>query len=1121
MEKRCINSRFPNGSAGNLLKKMKLLFAFFFAGLLSVSASTYSQQTKLSLKLDEVTVKEVFKQIESQSEFVLFYNEDIVDVNRKVSIDVTDQNVENILNELFKGTDNTFKIYDRQIVISSPKIEGLPQKIKSEVEQPQKKSISGKVTDSKGQTLPGVSVVVKETTIGTITDANGNFSLQVPFDGKVLVFSFVGMKTQEVPITGKSSFNISMEEETVGIDEVVAVGYGTTKRSHLTGAVASIKSEQLTARPVTDIGQALAGQVAGVDVGSITSPGATPSIVIRGYRSINNNKPPLYVVDGIPREDYNDIPVSEISNVEVLKDAIATAVYGSRAANGVILITTKNAGKVEKGGHKIEVGFSGFYGLNSAQLADMMTGDEYVDYRRDRQRWTQNGATNWSTGAALTDAQIFSPQELPTVVNKKYVDWESLMYKKTVSTQEYNIYVDNSTERSRMRFSAGYNKDEGYYPNSDFKRLSLGFKIDQKILSFLDFNSTIRFTNSVRNSVDPGTMFNGAGTNDVFRYLNPLIQGYDDKGIVIPEVLTPYANPMLDLLYPPVDKQTDHRLFSVFNLKATLFKGLTFTSSFGWDARFRSGDVFQPKMSTKRYMVKDNLGAYGERSRNTRQGFTLDNYFNYDNTFNGKHNITATIAQSIQSSISDGITMQGNNLPDDALGYWNMNQFTLNKDIFSSYSKTTLSSFIGRFQYTYDNRYMANFSLRRDGSSVLSPGYKWGTFPAGSLAWIITNEKFFKVEPISLLKLRGSYGTVGAASVDPYQSFGSIYSVKTNFGNELVTGYGLSNINSSNRPIPNKALTWEKSTTLNIGLDWGLLGGRISGYVELYRSITSDLIFTSSLATHSGFTETTENVGSTLNRGVEANISSVNINNSKFKWVTDINFSTNKGVIKSLKGGVDQPDDELFIGKPWRIYYDNVWTGIWQINDPDLANYVQGIGTRTGELKFLDITGPDGVKDRIVNDLDYVILGVQDPKWMMYIRNTFSYKNFTASIGLNGKFGNMIQMSGRGYATGYPLQLLNDYWTPDNPGGKYNLLTIPGSDIPGVERYRKGDYIRVQELSLNYRLKTKWAKEMNLGIYTSNPFFLYRAAKDCIDPTASQTSWQTWKSYTFKVDLKF
>lgn len=982
-------------------------------------------------------------------------------------------------------------------------------------------SVQGKVVDQQGEPVVGAAVIVNGTTTGTITNGSGEFSVNLPRTGSELTISYLGYVSKTVNAATGTYLSVTLEEDNLNLDAVVVTGYGTMKKGHLTGAVASVKSDQLSARPVADVGQALAGQIAGVNVGSVTSPGATPSIVIRGYRSISNNRSPLYVVDGIPREDYNDIPVSDIASVEVLKDAISAAIYGSRAANGVILITTKGAATA-KGQHKVEVGFSGFYGINQAQLPDMMTGDEYVDYYRVRKRWIQSKeGEKWFTNGPLPDDQVFTTQEFPTVQDKRYVNWESMLYKKSVASQEYGVYVDNIGENSKIRFSANYRNDEGYYPNSDFSRLSLGLKADQKFFKIVDFSSTIRYTNSVRNSVDPGIMQSNTGTYDIFRYLNPLIQCYDSDGTLIEEVMSPYANPMLDILYPPTDRQTDHRLFSVFNFKVNLFKGLTFTSNFGWDARFRATDIFYPKMSTKRFMLRESNGAYGERGRNTRQGFTFDNYFNYTNTFAKKHTIDATVVQSIQSSISDGITMQGENLPDDVLGYWNMRQFSMNEKIKSDYYKTTLSSFIGRFQYTYANKYMANFSVRQDGSSVLSPGHKWGVFPAGSVAWVITKENFFDVKAVSLLKLRASYGTVGSATVDPYQSYGEIYDVRTNFGNDMATGYALSNINGKDRPIPNKTLTWEKSTTLNIGLDWGLFAGRLSGYVECYKTITTDLIFTAKLPNHSGFTETTENVGSTLNRGIEANLSSVNISSKNFKWTTDINFSTNEGVVRSLKWGVDQPDNKLWIGKPWRTYYDNIWTGIWQIDDPDLATYVNGTGTKPGLLKYKDISGPDGVQDGVINEHDKVILGVRDPKWMMFVRNTFQYKGFSLSVGLNGKFGNMIQMSGRGWGTGYPLRILNDYWSPDNPTGKYNLIAIPGNDIDNVQRYRPGDYIRVQELSLNYRFKTKAIKEMNVGVISNNPCYLYRKAKDCIDPSAPDMGWQTWKSVALRVDVKF
>jgi hypothetical protein len=318
-------------------------------------------------------------------------------------------------------------------------------------------------------------------------------------------------------------------------------------------------------------------------------------------------------------------------------------------------------------------------------------------------------------------------------------------------------------------------------------------------------------------------------------------------------------------------------------------------------------------------------------------------------------------------------------------------------------------------------------------------------------------------------------------------------------------------------------LTWETSTTLNLGLDWALLKGRINGYVELYRTITSDLIFAASLPSHTGFTNTMENVGSTMNKGIEANISSVNINNKSFQWTTDINFSHNKSYVKSLKGDVDKVSDRLFIGQPWRTFYDNTLIGIWQVNDPDLANYVNGSATEPGQLKYLDVTGPDGVPDGVVNEEDMSILGVWDPKFSTFMRNTLNYKGFSLSVGLIGKFGHVIYMDGRGWETStWPLAVTSDYWTPDNPNGKYNYLALLNDNSAAATvRKRPGDYIRMQELSLSYRFNVVGIKDIRIGIVSNNPFYVWKKAKDCIDPSTSSTSWQTYKSVVCKLDVKF
>ena len=385
MKKNCVNSRFCKRSAGNLLKKMKLLITFFFAGLLGVSASTYSQQTKLSIKFDEVTVKEAFKQIEKNSEFVFFYNEDYIDVNRKVNIDLKDESVETILNELLMGTLNTFKIYDRQIVILPPEKKEIPSIVRSEtIAEQQKKGITGIVKDNKGVLLPGVSVVVKGTTTGTVTDLDGKFTLFIPEDSEILVFSFVGMKSQEFQITGKTNFNVILTEEAVGLNEVVAIGYGTQNKRAITGSITKVEASKLADMPVTQFAQQLQGKVAGVQIVQTSGqPGRGIDFRIRGAASLYSETQPLFVIDGLPiTGSINNINPAEIESFTVLKDASASALYGSRAANGVILITTKHA---KFGDSKIE--FSSNYGvqiLPENRVPQMMTAHEFAQFMKER-----------------------------------------------------------------------------------------------------------------------------------------------------------------------------------------------------------------------------------------------------------------------------------------------------------------------------------------------------------------------------------------------------------------------------------------------------------------------------------------------------------------------------------------------------------------------------------------------------------------------------------------------------------------------------------------------------------------------------------------------------------------
>jgi len=1111
MEKKRLERCFPRESMVKIVRRMKLLTLLLMLAFAASAANSYSQQTRFNLRLNNVTVRDVFLQIEENSEFILLYNEKFVDVNRHVDVQVKDETVESILAQVFQGTENSWKIYDRQIVILAPNETQVPSIVRSENSQPQERQVSGTVKDSNGLPLPGVSVIVKGTTTGIVTDLDGKFSLTIPATAQVLTFSFVGMKPQEVPAAGKNIFNVVMEEENIGIEEVIAVGYGTMKKSDLTGAVASVKADQLNTIPASNAMEALAGKVAGVNIGVVTKPGSSPSVLIRGRRSVNAGNSPLYVVDGIPRGTIEDIPVSEIQSIEVLKDAVSASIYGARGANGVILVTTKS-GKLNQ--EKTTIDFDTYYGINSIKLPDLMEGDEYMVYRRHRAHFDAYGGKGWATGAPLNDDQTFDAKELDAAQRRIFTDWKKLLYKQQTASQEHNLNITTSGTKTWGRFSVGYRNDDGYYPNSGAKRLSLGLKMDQQVFDFLKLGVNARFTNRVVDDVDPGRMqSSGTVTYNSLTYLNPLIRAYDDEGNLIENVINIYANPLLDFQNPYIDRLTQQRLFTVFTLSADLFDGMTFNSNFGYEFNNRLGDIFYGKNTTKRYIVRDSEGAYAEKNHSLGTDMTWDNILGYSKTF-GKHNLNATAVFSLQKSVSKYFEARGTGLPDDALGNWNLSELQNNIRNESSYRQETMASGIGRVQYGYDDRYLFNVSIRSDGASVLAPGNKWATFPAASVAWVLSKEDFYRSNVLTTLKFRFSYGTVGNAAISPYETYASTQAKRTNFGETFLTGYMLDG-------LVNKGLGWEISRTANFGTDWALFKGRISGYIDAYRTYTTDLLFKRSLPHLSGSTEIWQNIGETSNTGIEVMINSINIEKNNFRWQTDFNFSTNRGKIEKLITTEDMPDNNLFIGKPLQVYYNYILDGIWQVEEAEEA---KKYGTYPGYQKLRDIAGPDGpgADGSVSSTFDRVILGQQDPKRMYYLRNSFSYKNLTFSFAFDGKFGHLIQMSGTGWSSSLPLKILNDYWTPDNPNGKYPLMALSTTGtLDGLWRYRKGDYINMQEISLGYRFKIPGINNLGISLQARNPFYLYRAATDCVDPASPSSDWTTWKSYALKLDVKF
>lgn len=959
----------------------------------------------------------------------------------------------------------------------------------------QNTAVSGIVKATSGETLPGVTILEKGSTSGTVTDIEGVYELTLS-GSRILLFSSIGMKSQEIHVGNQSVINVTMEEDLTQLEEVMVVGYGTMKKSDLTGAVASVNAGDLNTMPTGNIVEALQGKIAGVDIGAVTSPGQTPSVRIRGNRSLNASNEPLYVVDGIPRNTISDLPVSDIESIEVLKDAASTAIYGSRGANGVILVSTKRA----KLNSPTEIAFSSYVGVNQPKMPELMNGEEYVQFRRDIFRANQN--SGWDSGEPNNEA-VFAPKELETVNNGNFVDWQDLLFRNNTLNQEHNLSISHGSDKTRMLFSLGYKTEEGYYKTNDMERFNLGINVDHSISDMVKVGISSRLTH---------TMVNGFTTPETnLLYMNPVSQPYDREGNRInnPSVQQSAAwNILANYEEPYINRTINFRSFNVLYAEITPLEGLSLRSNLGIDVDNREGRQYHGSQTTLRYGRLD----YGQKANQNTLGLTWDNILSYVKDVD-KHNFNGTLVSSLQQQTRKNMEASGEGMPGESLEDWNLASATQNILISSGFEKWSIASALGRFQYGYDQRYLINVSFRADGSSVLADGNKWGYFPAASAAWVISEEGFYVPNVVNYLKFRTSYGVVGNSAISPYATLAGTSQATYNFGDSYYFGYKLSG-------LVNKSLGWEYSKTFNIGLDFGIFGDKISGSFEFYNTRTTDLLMQRSLPNFTGSSSIYQNVGSTSNTGFEAMLSSINVDKPNFKWTTDFNFYTNREEILSLLDNEDMVGNRWFIGQPTRVYYDYEKLGIWQLNEADeAANYKQS----PGDVKLKNQNPDDGYS--VDADNDRVILGQQSPKFGLFMRNSLEYMGFTIAFAFEGKFGHKVQsdiLGGMIFLDGTrwgPKALAGNYWTPDNPDGEYpyvNRAVEPRINLFGI---RDGSYINVQELSLGYSFRQlEFVKNLTLYGRVKNPFYVYQADKD-IDPQAPNYDLSAYR--TFVVGLNF
>ncbi|MEI6566337.1 MAG: TonB-dependent receptor [Verrucomicrobiota bacterium] len=1082
---------------------MRVTLFFLFVCLFQVSASVYSQQTNLHVKVDRANVSEVLKLIEDQSDFHFLYRSDNFKGLPEVTLNLQHAKLEDVLNNLIVPYGFTYEIDDRTVVIKRMETDFTPA-------VQQKKEISGKVKDAKGISLPGVSVVVKGTTTGTITDNDGQFRLLVQADETTLVFSFIGMKSQTVAIAGKTTLSLTMEEETIGLEEVVAIGYGSIKKSDVTGAVATVGQKELTAYPSTSVVQSMQGRSAGVMIQSTNGePGEDFKITIRGATSINASSEPLFVVDGLVGGSMP--PSEDISAIEILKDASATAIYGSRGANGVVMVTTKSG---KSGKTKIE--FNSYYSFQKEiGRMNLLNAHDFAAYINEARN------TNFYDLSAITTD----------------TDWQDLIFQKG-HFQNYQLSMSGGNDKIQYYVSGIYSDQKGVIKSSAFNKYSLTtnlkFSVSDHIRIFLNSSYNKSDQDGILSSVGGGQN-NASVTQAAYRF-EPTSGVLDATGKYSTSKIgiAAYENPMA-----VIDGRTEENILEKIqtNVKAeiNIARGLVFNSTYGMIVQKNRNGVYNNKISNLGIST-NGLGvlAYGKRSN-----FLTEQYLNYSFNAGKKSDFVLTGGYSYQDFKYEAFTATNSGFITDALGFWNLGVGTNLRAPGSSFTESEIVSFYGRANYNYDKRYLITLTSRYDGASQFSEGNKWSYFPSGAFSWNIGNENFYpKNNVVSGLKLRTSYGLTGNQAIGAYQSLARISSTYFVVNNTSVTSV-------LPTTIANKDLTWETTAQFNVGLDFDFFERRLLLTAEYYNKKTNDLLFSVPIPSFSGFQERLENLGEIENRGYEFEVSSKNLVKG-LKWNSSFNLTLNRNKVLSLpNGGADimfsnapsfsgsVQNSILRVGEPVGSFYGFVYQGVYQAGDKFIAG--GAFETTPGGEKFEDLN-----KDNALDNNDRKVIGNPNPKAVWGLNNDLSWKGFNLNIFFQAITGgdmlNLAKMelnilSGNTNATTEALHR----WTPTNTNTNVPKAATGRSPRTSTRFVEDGSFVRLKNISLGYEFPSKLINRLKISsarVYVSGQNLWTYTNYSGVDPEVAYQSSNTnlgldfgsypnTVSYTLGINLGF
>lgn len=942
----------------------------------------------------------------------------------------------------------------------------------------QEREINGRVTSEEGTPLAGVSIRVKGTTTGTLSGENGQFSLTAT-PKSVIVFSYMGFSSREYALGDETTLQITLSPSDAQLDEVVVIGYGTQRKEAVTGSVASISGEKMNEVPASNITQALQGRVAGVQMTQTSSkPGATMQIRIRGTRSLNASNDPLIVLDGIPfAGSIGDINPIDIKSVDILKDASATAIYGSRGANGVILVTT-NKGYA---GQPAKVTFNSYTGLKTLfSRYPMMNGAEFVELRK--------AANIYQNGEDESD--------------EVDVDWQDMLYKNGIMTSQ-DLSVSGGTEKTIYNFSTGYFRDEAVLPGQNFDRFSVRGSLDQRIGDRI----RVGFSTNNNYSVNRGSNLGIYTTLSTTPIANPYNEDGSLKNIVrmAQDNHWVYSRDRIENLGNKwVDRAKGFGSYNTFfgEIDIPGIEGLKYRANVGLNYRTTNGGAY-----TGEGVFSSEAGTPSTASINnsSHTQWTVENLLTYDRTFAEKHNVNVVGLYSVEQINYNSSHVSALNIPDDKFQFYNLGhatgEITVNPNN-QDYYKTGLMSWMGRVMYDYDGKYMLSATIRTDGSSRLAPGHKWHAYPAISAGWNVKRESFLSdVSWLDLLKVRVGFGQTSNQSVAPYKTLGQLSTRPYNFADEFVMGYYMSE-------LPNAALGWEYTKTWNYGLDFALLNNRVRGTLEYYTQRTKDLLLSVGLPASSGVGRYMGNIGETENKGFEFSMDGLILDNPEgLTWEAGFNFYLNRNKLVALSSGSDRNvGNAWFVGHPIDVIYDFKKIGLWQEGDPYMNILEPGGNVGMIKVKYTGEYDADGAPVRQINDDDRQIIDV-NPRFEGGFNTRLAYKGF--DLGLVAAFKSGGTLISSLYSSGSYLNLMSgrrnnvrvDYWTPENTDAKYPKPGgVTSGDNPkygSTLGYFDASYLKIRTISLGYSFKNEgWLQRAGIGglrIYgtVQNPFVLF------------------------------